>query len=510
MSKLTLILFVALFGLTFANPLLRPAEPILNPRIVGGLTAAKGQFPYQVSLQSSGNHICGASILNEKWILTAAHCTPVLSGFSTVVVGAFDLKNLHNNSKIHRINKVIPHPRFNENGQMHNDLALIKIEDTVRFSDSVRPIRLPPIDLNVDGIPVIASGWGRLQYQGQQPNRLQYLKSKVFDHKACVKRYAGVSFLPPITDTQICTFTKFGQGLCHGDSGGPLVVGNYQVGIVSMGKPCAKGYPDVQTHVFKYVDWINRTMKENSNPLISFNELKLRPRIVGGLTATKKQFPYQVSLQFTKVGHLCGASILNEKWILTAAHCFMGTFRPDYVVVGTSNLSHLEANSVKYEISKVIEHPKFNVDNQMHNDLALIKIRGTIIFSDNIHPIKLPPVDLNLHSIPVIASGWGSLSLPGEEPTDLQYLESKIFDHKTCVERMSKLDSFPPIIETQLCTFTKYGQGLCHGDSGGPIVIGDYQVGIVSMGLPCAKGYPDVQTHVWKFVDWINKTMEEN
>lgn len=80
-------------------------------------------------------------------------------------------------------------------------------------------------------------------------------------------------------------------------------------------------------------------------------------------------------------------------------------------MVGTSDLSNLEANSVKYKISKVLQHPKFNTDNQMHNDLALIKIRGAIVFADNIHPIKLPPVDLNLDSIPVIASGWGSLKL---------------------------------------------------------------------------------------------------
>jgi trypsin len=46
-----------------------PEDPI-----VGGTTAAQAEFPYIVSLQKSGSHFCGGSLLNANTILTAAHC----------------------------------------------------------------------------------------------------------------------------------------------------------------------------------------------------------------------------------------------------------------------------------------------------------------------------------------------------------------------------------------------------------------------------------------------------
>ena len=49
----------------------------------------------------------------------------------------------------------------------------------------------------------------------------------------------------------------------QGDSGSPLVAENQIIGIVSFGKPCGVGVPDVFTKVSSYLSWINNTMTEN-------------------------------------------------------------------------------------------------------------------------------------------------------------------------------------------------------------------------------------------------------
>ena len=61
------------------------------------------------------------------------------------------------------------------------------------------------------------------------------------------------------------------------------------------------------------------------------------------------------------------------------------------------------------------------------------------------------------------------------------------------------------VIDSHICTFTKYGEGACNGDSGGPLVVNGVQVGVVSFGIPCGVGKPDVYTRVSSFGPWIRQ-----
>ncbi|XP_032678949.1 chymotrypsin-2-like [Odontomachus brunneus] len=226
--------------------------PDQNPKIVGGSAASEGQFPYQASLRVRNRHFCGGSIIGDQWILTASHCLVGLNDTAiTVVLGS---TTLDKGGDVYNSVKRIIHPLYSST-LIWNDIGLVQLNKNIVFGDNIQKIALPTHNFNKSNYPAMLSGWGTTDYPGETPNELQHLELTVIDQKDCL----STSFR--VTNNNICTLNKKGEGACHGDSGGPLVADGEQIGVVSWGIPCAKGQPDVFTRVFSYINWINTHVK---------------------------------------------------------------------------------------------------------------------------------------------------------------------------------------------------------------------------------------------------------
>ncbi|XP_032671250.1 chymotrypsin-1-like [Odontomachus brunneus] len=217
--------------------------------IVGGNMASQGQFPHQVSLQENGYHNCGGSIISDRHIVTAAHCISQNSARTmTVVTGT---NNLQNGGQVHRVKCIQVHEGYIPN-IFANDIALITLAQPMTFHGLQRPISLASADYATGQTHCMISGWGRLGANANMPTMLQYVDTMALTRNDCVRAH------PRTTAKQICTFNSYGKGACMGDSGGPLICNGQLVGVVSFGRPCAVGVPDVFTNVAYYRDWIQQ------------------------------------------------------------------------------------------------------------------------------------------------------------------------------------------------------------------------------------------------------------
>ncbi|XP_011873943.1 PREDICTED: chymotrypsin-1-like [Vollenhovia emeryi] len=224
-----------------------------NPHIVGGKDAPVGKFPYQVSLRKNGRHSCGGSIINEHTILTAAHCIISYEGNP----GALKSLTIHAGTNllsetgtIYTAKKAIVH-NFNA-VRLVNDIGLLILSTPIKYTKYIQPITLATTDVAPAGSACTLSGWGRTSFGGIVPNNLQEIELSVYSQAKCKQTHWNVQ------SSHICTLTKVGEGACHGDSGGPLVAKGVQIGIVSFGRPCALGAPDVFTRVSAFEDWIQK------------------------------------------------------------------------------------------------------------------------------------------------------------------------------------------------------------------------------------------------------------
>ncbi|XP_012885676.1 PREDICTED: serine protease 44-like [Dipodomys ordii] len=232
-------------------------------------------------------------------------------------------------------------------------------------------------------------------------------------------------------------------------------------------------------------------------------------RITGGRPAAERKWPWQVSLQISDI-HVCGGTLIANRWVLTAAHCIYGHL--EYIVkLGDIDLDHKSATAAVIPVQDIVIHQDYSPMGTMSHDIALALLAFPVNYSSHIQPVCLPERAFSVQTgTPCWVTGWGKLKESGETPAILHETQLNILHYKECNEILKRimLSSINVIRKGTVCAYSYKGRDSCKGDSGGPLVceFNDtwMQVGIVSWGIGCGhRGYPGVYTEVSFYKNWL-------
>ncbi|XP_023805891.1 transmembrane protease serine 7 [Oryzias latipes] len=244
------------------SPLKKVNSSLGFGRIVGGVNAVEGEWPWQVSLHFAGNMYCGASVISSNWLISAAHC------FSKDRLSDPRYWNAHlgmvtqgSASYVAEIQRIVLHEYYNSN-TFDYDIALLQLKKPwpPSLSPLVQPVCVAPSSHTVtDSHHCMVTGWGyRSEDDKVLPSVLQKADVSIMSQTECKKTYGLIS------PRMLCAGVPSGErDACRGDSGGPLscqAPGGgrwFLIGIVSWGSGCGRpNLPGVYTRVNKFTSWI--------------------------------------------------------------------------------------------------------------------------------------------------------------------------------------------------------------------------------------------------------------
>lgn len=221
-------------------------------RMVGGGNAGPADHPFQVGILEKQEaddfaaHFCGGTLVAQKFVVTAAHCSDVVSDPESEVQVLVGTRRLDGSGQRVNVRRIQIHPSWNRS-TFDYDVAVWELASPVTGIAFATIASTQPA---APGTLLRVSGWGT-QTEGAEDDPIDL-------------KLADVSYVPTsgencqsqdgITSRMICAGTA-GKDACKGDSGGPLTIDRGSgytelAGIVSFGTGCGRpGFPGVYTNV---------------------------------------------------------------------------------------------------------------------------------------------------------------------------------------------------------------------------------------------------------------------
>jgi secreted trypsin-like serine protease len=229
-------------------------------------------------------------------------------------------------------------------------------------------------------------------------------------------------------------------------------------------------------------------------------------RIIGGQVAYAGQFPFLASINIhtNDALYFCSGALLTNQWVLTAGHCVDGGILFT-IQLGSNQLDGSDSGTLKLTTDSFVLHPDYNPDT-LENDIGLIEFRMPVTFTDYVKPVNLLPSAALSDNSPLVTMGWGQVD---DEDPGLQdmvnYVSVTTISNAEC-----RLFYGSQILDTMACAAGNYNEGICFGDTGGPLIQYVSRGQVMHVGVAsfisqngCESTDPKGYTRTFDYVAWI-------
>ncbi|KAJ8727146.1 hypothetical protein PYW08_015543 [Mythimna loreyi] len=435
-------------------------------KIVGGTETTIQSYPYQAYLllyDGSGYYQCGGSIVSRHHVVTAAHC---LTRINTIFVRIASTQ-ADSGGTVYTTTTFSSHPLYNPETSDY-DIGVVRVPQGMAL-DGTNASKINMVSTGADvadGKEVVLTGWGATTEGGATSDILKVVIVPAVNRTGCNELLGG-----GVTSRMFCAGTpEGGKDTCQGDSGGPAVVDGLLSGVTSYGYGCA------------HISCQTSESKQDEG------------KIVGGNETTIQSHPHQVYLLLNNgtVDFQCGGSIVNEHYIVTAAHCLTD------IISIVIRIGSTQSNSggTRYNASFFDSHPWYD-ESTSDYDVGIIQVaEGMALDGTNARAIAMVPFNSDVvDGADVTVTGWGATSEGGPTTSTLMVVTVPAVNRTGCNELISG------VTDRMFCAgFPEGGKDSCQGDSGGPAVVDGLLAGVVSFGFGCARpNSPGVYSRVGEF-----------